>query len=107
MGIFRKSPKPSPMRSSPNHHRFVTSATDSKNQQYLVAAYWLKEHGNSPTVTADKIYTCYKTANWSAGFNDWSQTFHNLVHAEYMRKVGKGEFAINPTGEHLVKKGNG
>lgn len=78
----------------------------SKNQQYLVAAYWLKRFGNTATVTADMVYTCYKTAPWPAGFNDWSQTFHNLVHAELMRKVGKGEFAINPTGEHQVESGN-
>lgn len=78
----------------------------SKNQQYLVAAYWLKKYGNTATVTADMVYTCYKTAPWPAGFNDWSQTFHNLVHAELMRKVGKGEFAINPTGEHQVENGN-
>ena len=78
----------------------------SKNQQYLVAAYWLKKFGNTATVTADMVYTCYKTAPWPAGFNDWSQTFHNLVHAELMRKVGKGEFAINPTGEHQVENGN-
>ena len=78
----------------------------SKNQQYLVAAYWLKKFGNTATVTADMVYTLYKTAPWPAGFNDWSQTFHNLVHAELMRKVGKGEFAINPTGEHQVENGN-
>jgi hypothetical protein len=77
-------------------------APKSKNQQYLVAAYWLKKFGGVENVSADMVYTCYKSAPWSAGFNDWSQTFHNLVHAELMRKVGKGEFAINPTGEHQV-----
>jgi hypothetical protein len=78
----------------------------SKNQQYLVAAYWLKKFGNTATVTADMVYTCYKAAPWPAGFNDWDQTFRNLVYAELMRKVGKGEFAINPTGEHQVENGN-
>jgi hypothetical protein len=77
----------------------------SKNQQYLVAAYWLKKFGGTATVTADMIYTCYKTAPWPAGFNDWNQTFHNLVNVELMRRVGKGEFAINPTGEHQVDNG--
>lgn len=64
-------------------------APDSKNLQYLVAAYWLKEYGYNPEVNADKMYTCYKTAEWPSGFNDWSQTFHNLVHSEHMRKVAK------------------
>jgi hypothetical protein len=71
-----------------------------------VAAFWLKKFGGVENVNADMIYTCYKSAPWPAGFNDWNQTFHNLVHDETMRRVGKGEFTINPTGEHLVETGN-
>lgn len=77
----------------------------TRSKQYLVAAYWLKEHGDSPTVNADKMYTCFKTAGWSIGFNNWRTTFDNLVHGEYMRKVDVGEFAINPLGEEVVTKG--
>jgi hypothetical protein len=80
-------------------------APDNKTKKYLVATYWLKEHGDSPTVNANKIYTCFKTAGWSTGFNDWNQPFHNLVHSEHLRKQGTGEFAINPLGEDAVTKG--
>jgi hypothetical protein len=80
-------------------------APENKSKKYLVATYWLKEHGESPTVNANKIYTCFKTAGWSTGFNDWNQTFHNLVHSEHLRKEGTGEFAINPLGEDAVVKG--
>jgi hypothetical protein len=80
-------------------------APESRKKQYLVAAYWLKVHGDSPTVNADKVYTCFKTANWPTPFNDWAQTFHNLVHSEHMRKVGKAEFAINSIGEDAVSNG--
>jgi hypothetical protein len=80
-------------------------APSTKAKKYLVATYWLKEHGDSPTVNADKIYTCFKTAGWSTGFNDWNQTFHNLVHHEQLRKEGTAEFAINPLGEDAVMKG--
>jgi hypothetical protein len=81
-------------------------APATKSKKYLVATYWLKEHGESPTVNADKIYTCFKTAAWSTGFNDWNQTFHNLVHSEHLRKEeGNGCFAINPLGEDAVIKG--
>lgn len=79
-------------------------APDNKTQKHLVAAYWLKEFGNNPTVNADKIFTCYKTAGWSIGFNDWGQTFHNLVYSKHMRKEGK-EYALNPLGEDAVTKG--
>ena len=80
-------------------------APSTKNKKYLVATYWLKEKGDSPTVNANKIYTAFKTAGWSTGFNDWSQPFHNLVYSEHLRKVGEGEFAINPLGEDAVTKG--
>jgi hypothetical protein len=51
-----------------------------------------------PPVNADKIYTCFKMAPWPTPFNNWAQTFHNLVHTEHMRKVGTAEFAINSLG---------
>jgi hypothetical protein len=80
-------------------------APGTKAKKYLVATFWLKEQGGSPTVNADKIYTCFKTAAWSTGFNDWNQTFHNLVHSEHLRKEGTAEFAINPLGEDAVLQG--
>jgi len=80
-------------------------APTTKNKKYLVATYWLKEKGDSPTVNANKIYTCFKTAPWPTNFNDWNQTFHNLVHSEHLRKTGDGEFAINPPGEDAVTQG--
>jgi hypothetical protein len=79
-------------------------APSNKSKKYLVATYWLKEYGNNPTVNANKMYTCFKTAGWSTGFNDWNQPFHNLVFSEQLRKVGAGEFAINPLGEDVVMK---
>jgi hypothetical protein len=80
-------------------------APESRNAKCLAATYWLKEKGDSPTVNANKIYTAFKTAGWSTGFNDWNQTFHNLVHSEHLRKTGNGEFAINPLGEDAVTQG--
>jgi hypothetical protein len=80
-------------------------AATSRNRQYLVAALWLKENANSATVNADKIWTCFKTAGWSIGFNDWRAPFDNLVRNEQMRKVTPGEFAINPLGEDAVNSG--
>ncbi len=66
--------------------------------------YWLKEMNGTPMVNMDGIYTFYKTAGWSVGFNDWAQPFHNLVHDDLIRKgETKGEFTINPTGEDVVK----
>jgi hypothetical protein len=80
-----------------------SKAPKSKNAKYLVAAYWLKDNGHF-TANANKVYTLFKTAGWSTGFNDWNQTFHNLVHKEYMRREGD-EWSLNPLGEDAVNKG--
>ncbi len=45
-------------------------APTNRSKQYLVAAYWLKVHGDSPTVNVDKMYTCFKMAPWPTPFND-------------------------------------
>jgi hypothetical protein len=77
----------------------------SKNRKYLVATFWLKEYGGSPTVNADKIYSCFKTAGWSVAFADWGQPFHNLVHSDQMHKAGNpGEFSITTVGEGALEK---
>jgi hypothetical protein len=81
-------------------------APDTKTKKYLVATYWLREHGDSPTVNANKIYTCFRAAGWSTGFSDWGQTFHNLVFSDQLRKAGTtGEFALTTLGEDAVAKG--
>lgn len=82
----------------------ASKAPKSKAMKYLVAAYWIKEQGEG-AANADKVYTLFKTAGWPTNFNDWSQTFHNLVHTEQMRKEGMAEFALNPLGEDAVSKG--
>jgi len=79
-------------------------APASKNRQYLAAMYWLKEVNSTPTANRDKVYTFYKTVGWNVGFNDWNQPFHNLLSDDLIRKSDvAGEYAINPTGEGVVK----
>lgn len=79
-------------------------APASKNRQYLTAIYWLKEMNSTPTANRDKVYTFYKTVGWNVGFNDWNQPFHNLVSEDLIRKGDTaGEYAINPTGEAVVR----
>lgn len=68
-------------------------------KRYLVAAYWLKEYGNSPTITVDKLYTCYKTAGWPLNITDWDVNFRNQVKTDRFRRVSPGEYAITPLGE--------
>lgn len=89
---------------SPTFKEFAKEkAPKSKARKYLVATLWLKEYGGQPTVNADKMYSCFRTAGWPVGFADWGQTFHNLVHSDHLRKATTtGEFSITTIGEGLL-----
>lgn len=75
------------------------TAPKSQMKRYLAAAYWLKEHGGSPTINTDKVYTCFKTAGWPVGISDWDANFRSAVKLDTMRRVSPGEYAITPLGE--------
>jgi hypothetical protein len=68
--------------------------------RYLVAAAWLKEHGNSPTINLDKVFTCYRTAAWPMNITDWDVNFRSQVKTDRFRRVGPGEYQITPIGEN-------
>ncbi len=76
--------------------------TDQHAVRYLIAAMWLKDHGQ-PTINVDKVYSCYKAAGWPLDIADWGVAFRN--HANRSRKMkseGKGEYSILPLGEQDV-----
>jgi hypothetical protein len=80
-------------------------APTGKNRKYLVAALWLKEYGGQPTVSADKMYSAFRTAGWSVAFADWDQPFRNLVQNDFMRRgANSGEYSITTVGEGLLEK---
>ena len=80
-------------------------APTKQTRRYLVAALWLKEHGASPTISVDKVYTCYKTAGWPLALTDWDVNFRSLVKTDRFRRVETGDYAITPLGEADVQKG--
>jgi len=75
---------------------FAAAKNPQKNtQRHLVAACWLKEHGNSPTINIDKVYTCYRTVGWPTSQTDWDINFRQQVPNNRFRRVNPGEYAIN------------
>jgi hypothetical protein len=85
----------------------AAKAPKKHTTRYLVAAMWLKEHGNSPTVTAAKVYTCYKTAGWPLNITDWDVNLRSQVKTDRFRRVETGEYAITPLGEADLQKPDG
>jgi hypothetical protein len=79
----------------------------NNNHRHLVAAFWLKEHGGSETINTDKVYTCYRTADWPTNMPDWDINFRSQLPNNRFRRVTPGEYAINPKGEDEVRKMDG
>jgi hypothetical protein len=73
--------------------------------RYLLAAYWLAEYANTPTVSPDHIFTCYKAAGWTFDVQDPGAAFR------YFKKEGLGDtkggkFTIGHIGRARVEKMN-
>lgn len=79
-------------------------APKSNSRRYLVAAIWMRDHGKKPSVNADVMYTCYRTASWPLVESDWDQAFRSLVQNDWMRRVSPGEYAITHVGEAALQK---
>ncbi len=87
---------------------FVAQKNPKKaTQRHLAAAFWLKEHGGSPTINIDKVYTCYRTAGWPTNQSDWDVSFRTQIKNDRFRRVNPGEYAITPIGEDDVRKMDG
>jgi hypothetical protein len=76
----------------------------SQMKRYLLAAQWLRDHGNSPTINTDKVYTLFRTAGWSIGIKDWDANFRGAVKRDLMQRKGPGEYFITPVGENTLQK---
>ncbi len=79
---------------------------DPKKQvkRYLLAAKWLRDHGNSSTINTDKVYTLFRTAGWPLGIKDWDGPFREAVRRDLVHRTGTGEYTITPVGEDLLRK---
>jgi hypothetical protein len=85
----------------------ATKAPKMHTTRYLVAAMWLKEHGNSPTINTNKVYTCYKTVGWPLNITDWDVNFRSQVKRDRFRRVEGEGYAITPLGEADLQKPDG
>ncbi len=72
-------------------------------KRYLLVAYWFKKYRNTPSVSQDHVFTCYKKMGWGTGTADFAQPLRDLS------RFGRGDFTppnftINHIGEDLVEK---
>jgi hypothetical protein len=80
-------------------------APESHTDRYLVAAYWLEAYAKIVPVTADHVFTCYKSAGWVFDPSDPNFPFREL--SGKRRREGEtkdGNFTINHIGRANVEK---
>jgi hypothetical protein len=76
----------------------------SQHKKYLIAAAWLKEHRGVSGVTADHIYTCFRSMEWPTNIPDFWQPLRDLKARKFFIKNERNEYEINHLGLDYVKK---
>jgi hypothetical protein len=76
----------------------------SDRKRYLVILAWLKEHRGINAITADHIYTCYRSLKWPTAINDFGQPLRNLKVDQLVTSPEKGSYTINHLGIAEVEK---
>jgi hypothetical protein len=79
----------------------------SHHKRFLIAAAWLKEHRNIDPVSADHIYTCYRSIGWPANIPDFARPLRELKFRKFFTQPERGLYAINHIGLDYVKKLSG
>jgi len=91
---------------SPTSLATFAQGKDAKSQhkKFMIAAAWLKEHRNTDAITADHVYTCFKSMGWSTNIPDFGLPLRDLKNKlQYFAKSEKG-YEINHIGLDFVKK---
>lgn len=79
-------------------------APSDTTKKYLVCAVWLKRYRQIDSVTADHIYTCYRTMRWGI-HKDVGKPLRNAKSNDYFKKgPTTGSYTITHIGENAVDK---
>lgn len=71
--------------------------------RYLIAAYWLAEFAGIESISADHVYTCYRSADWNFDVQDPTFPFRQLKRRGF-GDTKDGKFTINHIGRSRVEK---
>jgi hypothetical protein len=78
-------------------------APSSVADKYLTVAAWFKEERNTPAITQDHVYTCFRKIGWSTSIDDFNAPLRKLKHAKLVSGDTSG-FIINHLGLDRVRK---
>ncbi|MGJ5088704.1 hypothetical protein ACQR06_24510 [Bradyrhizobium sp. HKCCYLRH1065] len=102
----RVGPKPNQIPIDVDSEPKLSTLVDGKSnhRRYLAIAAWLHDHRDTPVITQDHIYSCYRLLNWPIDIADFGQPFRELKHKRYFETPEKGKYAINQLGLQKAKE---
>lgn len=103
----KPAPKPNVIDIDVTSEPALSTLVDPKSnhKRYLMIAAWLHDHRNTPAVTADHIWTCFRHLKWPTDILDFAQPLRELKHKQYFTTPERGKYAINQLG--LAKAAEG
>jgi hypothetical protein len=102
----RVGPKPTMIPIETDCEPPLSSLVDPKSnhKRYLMIAAWLHDHRNTPVVTQDHIYSCYRLLGWPTDILDFAQPLRELKHKQYFTTPDRGKYEINQLGLQKAKE---
>jgi len=71
--------------------------------KYLVVALWFRDARNTPTITVDHVYTCFKLLNWSTSSNDFQKPMRNLRDEQSLKGGSKEGYFLTLPGAGKIE----
>lgn len=102
----RVGPKPNQIPIDTDSEPKLSTLVDGKSnhKRYLAIAAWLHDHRNTPVITQDHIYSCYRLLGWPIDIADFGQPLRELKFKQYFESPEKGKYAINQLGLQKAKE---
>ncbi|WP_226698577.1 hypothetical protein [Qipengyuania flava] len=80
----------------------IEKSPSSVVQKCVVAAYYLREHSNATSVTANGVYTFFKTVGWKLP-TDLKNTLQQAGSKGWLDTADSENILITPIGENLIE----
>lgn len=102
----RVAPKPNMITIDTESEPKLSTLVDGKSNhmRYLTIAAWLHDHRDTPVITQDHIYSCYRLLGWPTDIPDFAQPLRELKHKQYFGSPERGKYAINQLGLQKAKE---
>jgi len=102
----KAAPKPNMVPIDTDSEPKLSTLVDPKtnHKRYLAIAAFLHDHRNTPVVTQDHIYSCFRLLGWPTDILDFAQPLRELKFRQYFESPERGKYAINQLGLQKAKE---